>query len=161
RLELILLSGDRFGAEKHGRRIPPALGQIENRPLPEAYLCAQVWNWIVRQMPARAISFAGDPPEVTPLGTHVIAADLSLEPSHVALRILPCGKGFCPRQCAEKRDEIWTGADVDNIKQRVRRSSSLKSCHGAGNHPVVIRMWLAIIVLEVGLGIEQRPIVVG
>ena len=65
------------------------------------------------------------------------------------------------RQCAQKWDETGACADIDHIQFGADRGCLLHGRHRAADHAFIVGVWLAVIVLEIGLGVELVPSIVG
>ena len=94
---------------------------------------------------------------MSPLRPHRVAGQVRLEPGHIAFGIFPNGQAARPRQSAEERNEIRAGADIDKVEIAAGRARLLDRFNRAGDDAVVVGVRLAVIVIEIGLGIEIRP----
>jgi hypothetical protein len=97
---------------------------------------------------------------MAPLRAHFVFRQLRLEPGDVALRIFPGSEPPRPRHGAEERDEVRAGADVDDVEVGGHRTRALHGLDGTPDDQIVVGMRLAVIVLEVGLGIELGPAII-
>jgi hypothetical protein len=161
RLELVAPPGDRLGAEEHSGGVPVALREVEDRAPVQIGLRPQDRQRVVGKNVVRQVSFARHAPGVAPLRAHLVPPQLGFEPSDIAWRILPGRQPSRARQSAEERNEIGTGADIDDIQLRARGQGPLHCRYRAMDNPVVVGMGFAVIVLEISLRVELSPFVVG
>src|SRR3990172_12038656 len=96
-----------------------------------------------------------------PLWTHLRAQHFRFEPGDVAFCIFPNRETSRSRQSAEEWNQVWAGTHIDHIKLCFDWRRVFHRFYSALDNAVIVGMRLAIIVLEIGFGIELCPLIVG